>query len=174
MRRRIRVICARPYEEVRAVCHTVKTEPSAAQAAAAIMAGDLPDTCVLIPVPSHEGQPGHALTLATFLAIEGRKMGKTVHVRPYLVGNRHRSLCEVKHEGGDPSAVRMTFRFRNPVSDRRDLETLTEIGVQPVIVDNVVDTGKTVREALRALGTNAPVAAIGDTGNWKPQRKDKR
>ena len=174
MRRRITVICARPYEEVRAVCHAVKTDPATACIAAAGMAEGLPDSCVLIPVPSHDGQPGHALTLATFLAVEARKIGKNVLVRPYLVGNKRRSLCEVKHEADDPSAVSVTFRFRNPVSDRRDLGTLVGLGMQPVVVDNVVDTGRTVREALRALGTDAPVAAIGDTGNWKPQRKDKR
>lgn len=171
MRHRFNVICARPYEEVRTLCHTVKTDPAAAQAAASAMAGGLPDGCVLIPVPSHDGQPGYALTLATFLAVEARKRGKTVHVRPYLVGNRHRSLCEVKHEGGDPAAVKVAFRLRHPVSDRRDLETLTGLGMQPVVIDNVVDTGRTAREALRALGTPGSVAAIGDTGNWKQKRK---
>ena len=97
------------------------------------------------------------------LAARALALGKQAFVRPLVVGLPRESLHDAKHDGCDTSGIRLGFRYRNPMLDAREIATLRSIGCEVVVVDNVVDTGRTARERAAVLG-DVSVAAIACTG----------
>lgn len=166
----IDLIGARPYQTVRDLCHRVKeNDPDAIREAALLLAEGLPTPCLLIPVPGHEGRAGYTLCLAKMTRDILTAETKECKVVDALTAEPHPSLCELKHAGKDVNDVRIDIDWVSR-KEKMLLKLYAETaGLQIVIIDNVVDTGKTARACLgrlRAEGIQASVAAIGDTGLW--------
>ena len=164
----IRVLGARPYPEVRALCHAVKaSDPAALRLAAVQLAGGLPGGCVLIPVPGRSGVPGYTLRLSELIRDEMSLLGKSASVEDAIRTNPHPSLNEAKHKGIPPADIPITAAWKDGRTERRIARLITEKGALPVLVDNVVDTGHTARSCalpFRSIGIEEiSVAAIGDT-----------
>ena len=157
------VIGALPYGDVRAECHFARSGIVFLDDAIRI-AQALPQRSVLVPVPGHDGSVTATVRLARAVAKEALAIGKQAFLRPLLTGASRQSLYEVKKAGGDPYSVTLGFRLRHPVYDRRELDTFRRyLGCEVVLVDNVVDTGRTASEAAAVVGTRL-IAAIGVTG----------
>lgn len=120
--------------------------------AGAVAAADPPAGAVLVPVPSAAATVrarghDHARRLATRAGAELR-----LPARPLL-----RQARPVADSAG-LSAVERAANLRGALAARRPLE-----GVTAVVVDDVVTTGATLREAVRALraaGAQVPAVAV--------------
>ena len=156
------VIGAVPYESARDRCLAAREGVFHSEDLLRIAAA-LPQRSLLVPAPSRTGLPTWSLTLARRLAVAARSLDKQTFVRPLVVGSPRESLHDAKHEGRDTSDIRLGFRYRYPILDAREVETLRSIGCKVVVVDNVIDTGRTAREMAAVLG-DVLVAAIACTG----------
>ena len=168
--RSINVLGALPYEEVRGDCHAVKTAKSSQapvmiRCAKRIVASLVDRRCFLVPAPSHGGTATDTLQLALAIAEEiNRAEDGFAAICDILTCDPHISLCELKHQGGDPSRVKIKVRL----TDTPAAKLLRRGPRLPIyIVDNVVDTGHTAEACLKALPTSKGILAIGDTGTWK-------
>ena len=164
----IKIIGARPYPEVREDCHAVKAfngplEPVLKRCAERIVDAMTPEKCILVPVPGHYGTATHTCALAWAVALEfnrrHRPSGGFACLCDILECDPHMSLCEAKHAGIDPDEIELRIR----VMDDPVTRMIKQTEVPVYLVDNVVDTGRTVRECLRVLPASG-VLAIGDTG----------
>lgn len=154
-----KIIGARPYWEVRETCHAVKgiTDPDN-EILRNCVAGLLPfikNGCNIIPVPSHEGRATDMLALAEAIRKAAAEKGMTVNVYDILRCEPHRSLCEAKHTEGED------FRMIHIRMYTDDMFVKPRGKVY--LLDNVVDSGKTVRAALEVIPADG-ILAIGDTG----------
>ena len=172
----IRIVSSLPYdnENVKKLCRKVKEETpegrSACAKAAIDIARDIPNKSILVPIPTHDPSTYYTVILAIQIAMMAEILyGKKVDVKKLLKGEPHPSLCELKEKGKDISDIDTGIRL-NPEEMNLPLDRMTKQGWRIVLVDNVIDTGKTVRACLDALGDLADytdIAVIGDTGNWK-------
>ena len=106
----------------------------------------LPDGCVVVPMPSHEGMPTQMLAVAI------RMPGKR-RVVDMLRCNPHESCCTQKKDGFTPAPFEMWCK---PCM-------LPEGCSEVCVIDNVICTGVTAGAAIRALnarGINAKVCAL--------------
>lgn len=131
----------------------------AVREAAAILVGLLPEgTVTLIPVPSHTGRPTATLHLAQAVATLRGHAATTVF--PYLRCRPHESRHDRKHAGADPWSLPAhaphfaTERARKKIKELSRKSTL-------VVLDDIADTGATIREA--AAVTGAATAVVLDT-----------
>ena len=158
----IRIIGARNYDEVRDDCHAVKTAAPGDEVFARSARGiaeAIDRNCVLVPIPSHTGRATDTLTLAKAIRDALAEKGLRAPVIDGLECDPHESLCELKHrDGGDPDKTEIRTRVRE-LSLYEYLMDNTPV----YLVDNVVDTGKTARAALRVLPADG-IIAIGTTG----------
>lgn len=176
MQHDIRIVSSLPYdnENVKKLCHKVKQETPEGRKAcakpASDIARDIPNKSILVPVPTHDPSAYYTIILAIQTAMMAEILyGKKVDVRKLLKGEPHPSLCELKERGKNISDVDTGIQL-NLDEMNLPLDRMTKQGWRIVLVDNVIDTGKTVRDCLDALGDLAEytdVAVIGDTGNWK-------
>ena len=112
-----------------------------------------------MPIPSHTGRATDTLTLAKAIRDALAEKGLRAPVIDGLECDPHESLCELKHrDGGDPDKTEIRTRVRE-LSLYEYLMDNTPV----YLVDNVVDTGKTARAALRVLPADG-IIAIGTTG----------
>ena len=164
----IPIIGALPYEEVRDDCHNVKDSNSRRRSQilsrhARRIADEL-GSCYLVPVPSHQGQATHSRSFAYVLAAFCRN---EVFVADILCCTPHASLCDVKHAGGDPSAVAIDIAVKDDIVNNISAATVLSRQRLPIyLVDNVVDTGHTAEACLKAIPADG-IIAIGNTYNWK-------
>ena len=185
----LHIIGAKPYEEVRDLCHNAKIEvPELVNNIGASFLPVLPSHALLIPVPGHDGSATHTLRLAAAIAAksimvnrDAEKFGDTKnnkYVYPFdcLKCNPHVSFCERKRSGEDISKDELKVEFKNEYSltDKEIISRNLQLGYKFVLVDNVVDTGKTVRSCMKALEPyinkeDILVLAIGDTGRHRNQ-----
>ena len=163
------ILGAHPYKEVRPLCHSVKhCRHSAAPAmiqAAKLLAKAIDRPTVLVPVPSHTGFATDMFALAGAVCVEAAKRGVPCEVADVLACRPHPSLCDEKHKegGGHPEDIRIVMYQMGGAAARERLA-----GKYVLLVDNVVDTGKTARAAFAALPAANGILAIGDTGRyWK-------
>ena len=133
------------YKAYQDLCHRVKTgERSSIQEAAHLMAERIPFllTSVLIPMPSHLGFATYTLGICNEISnLTG------IPVVNALRGKEHESMYYLKRNGiviPNPSF----FGFHLVVDIPADLT--------PVIVDNVIATGQTMKAALAAVKTAIP------------------
>ena len=168
----IAVIGSRPYDEVRELCHKVKDgDPEAVRLAARMLYDALPEKTNLICTPSHDGRPTYIEALAeSIIAISRVKGDKTVFICTSLRCYPHRSLCEAKHEGEDVSSIDIRCFWNTNAGKELALSYLRK-EFCPVLLDNVIDSGKTARACLDVLWPGTMVAVIGDTGNWKKKEQ---
>ena len=133
------------YSLQRELCHRVKTSslPSLREAAGKLAAGlDFPADGVLIPVPSHLGTATDTLLLCNELS---RLTG--LPVCDALTCSGHDSLYLLKKAGSPlPDITSMDFRLK------AELPT----GLRPLLVDNVISTGTTMKGALSAVPGGIP------------------
>lgn len=164
---RLTLIGARPYyEEVRPLCHAVKDgDRDAIREAARRLAGYVPTQAVLIPVPSHGGEAGVTLELCRAIQRETMAALRPALVADVLRSNPHRSFNDLKHEGVTPTEKDITVAWKS-FADAERIRQARRIGYQPVLVDNVVDTGVTARACMKVTG-EIPVLCIGDTKRSK-------
>ena len=167
-RQSISVIGAMPYELTREDCHAVKRNDfEAIGRQAKCLAAHVPTKTVLIPVPGHEGYATHTLLLSKAIALQCENDGKTVLVWDALEANSRPSLCELKQEQRDPSGIKIQIRWKGNLS-KRTLQFFTKKSYKIILVDNVIDTGKTVLACQKTVGP-LPLLVIGDTYNHKAQ-----
>ena len=134
------------------------------QADIARLADALPERTVLVPVPSRTGSPTWSFKMARLLAAQARALGKQAYVRPLVAGAQRESLHEAKHSGRSTAGILLGFHFVHPVHDARELDNLRHLGCRVVVVDNVVDTGRTFDE-MKAVVGDADICAIAYTEN---------
>lgn len=172
----IRVLGAEPYEKVRELCH--KKDMDAMELVEVI--GDrfhpyLPEKSVLVPVPGHEGYATHSVRMCAAILVATAKANQADSaVKKYttlcdcLSCVPHPSLCVMKHRGEDISRVEVEVQWKNEL-EKELFNSYVRDGLVPILVDNVVDTGKTVRSCMRRLGVGpVQVIAIGSTGRQDP------
>lgn len=136
-------------------------DKDAAAQAADILLGLLPEgPLTLVPVPSHTGRPTYMLHVAQILA--QRRGTASTAVFPYLRTRPHASRHDAKHGGADPRTLTAPTTF---LPGDRCLLRLRERARRStlVLLDDIADTGATLREASRATGA-ATAAVLAATG----------
>lgn len=155
-----------PYELTREDCHAMKRNDfEAIGRQAKRLAAHIPTKTVLIPVPGHKGYATHTLLLSEAIAIQCKNDGKTVLVWDALEGNSRPSLCELKQQQQESDRIKIQIRWKGNFS-KRTLQFFTKKNREILLVDNVIDTGKTVLACQKVTGP-LPLLAIGDTNNHK-------
>ena len=140
------------YSAFRDICHKVKTSyhPFVREAAGMMAASlALPSDGVLIPMPSHLGYATDTLDLCEELSsMTG------LPVMDILRGDMRESLYNIKSLTGEITAdVHLGFRLT------RDLPA----GLRPLVVDNVIGTGFTMKSALALIPDGIPCTLAVDT-----------
>lgn len=159
----VNIIYSRPYEEVREACHAVKTSYPERDKWARILAANLPawDKVVLIPVPGHEGYPSYTHALCCGMAITYPPQGMKMQIFAAVTCEPRESLCSLK-EAGEPLPDEL--RFDTEPADLQKLHSLISLGYKPIVIDNVIDTGRTAKAMQEALGVPCAFMCIGATG----------
>lgn len=117
------------------------------------------DKYVLVPVPSHTGKANLTLVLASAISTQ-----TGIEVTDLLEGKEHEPFYGVKKYQGsnglDPDKIDFGFKVKDGMQ-------LPE-GKVPVLVDNVLDTGKTISDSAKVLGAKERLALVfANTDNWK-------
>ena len=167
---KLRILGARPYDEVREDCKAAKTamrptDPAVTRCARRI-AASLGD-CILVPIPSHEGHATHTLALAEAIAAILWEKGKVSVVADALECEPHESVWERKAAGtyDGPKHYGVSAEFNYDYSKIvRNSELPADLRLPVYLVDDVVDTGYTASSYMRLIRTDG-IAAIGYTGN---------
>lgn len=170
MMKQLNVIGAIPYKFCKEFCHLIKNgNLPAIQTAGRILGKQLPDKSVIIPVPGCKGKAEYTLDMAKHICRTGATLhNKRSFILKALKCQPHPSLCEQKKSGGAIDAIDIKMSI---IPDQLPiLKDLAEKGFAFVLVDNVVDTGKTARACIDAIhhavnkDVEIFVMAIGDTG----------
>jgi len=117
------------------------------------------DHYVLVPIPGHEGKADYTLQLADRI---GKITG--IGVSDLLESKQHASFYNVKKyqetNGLDPEKEDFGMKIKQGMQ-------LPE-GKTPILIDNVLDTGKTISDAANALGAKDRMALVfANTDRWK-------
>ena len=174
----LNVIGARPYDEVRGLCHSVKNnDDESIRQAARQIAEALPE-CILIPMPGHLGWPApYTRELVEYIALEMRQDLKRVAWGEAIRTNPHESLCALKHAGKSVDQVKFSARWISGKLKKELLRLVKVLNIPVILVDNVVDTGKTARICMKPFLSagikDIRIAAVGDTGNHLLQNASK-
>ena len=139
------------YSLQRELCHRVKTSslPSLREAASKLAEGIcFPAEGLLIPVPSHLGIATDTLLLCNELSsLTG------LPVCDALISNGHDSLYLLKKAGSPlPDIPSMDFRLKAELP----------AGLRPLLVDNVISTGTTMKAALSVVPDGIPCSIAVD------------
>ncbi len=169
----ITIIGALPYDKVRQDCHKVKDGDEYVINHYAWQIVKQNGTCLLegnpivflVPIPGHTGDATHALTLAKAIGRELNEKGGRVGVLDCLECEPHEPLYDKKKRGEDIYGIdlKMHFKSKKLKNTFDTIKNAQYTNTKLFLIDNVVDTGHTIREAFKATG-NLPVIAIGDTG----------
>lgn len=167
----MKIIYSLPYEKTKLLAENIKKNRACDLGPFTTHAAEkMPNKTILIPVPGHEGYATHAYTIAIALAKETNRLypAKTVYCYNCMAGTERKSICELKRQGLPFFDVEFGFA---PVEKKTPqfIKEQRAMGWEVVFVDNVIDTGTTIRALAAALGlTDAySVIAIGDTQAWK-------
>ena len=134
-------------DDLRSLAHRVKDGDAEAIAEAGKrLAVILSPNAVLVPMPSHTGEPTTMRLLADAI-VANANGAKVVDA---LRSNAHESNYAQKKRGEEPAEIEM-----------RKVADIPE-NAEVYIVDNVIDTGATYRAAMRAI-PNAHILALADT-----------
>ena len=134
-------------DDLRSLAHRVKDGDAEAIAEAGRrLAVIMPPDAVLVPMPSHTGEPTTMRLLADAIAANANG-AKVVDA---LRSNAHESNYAQKKRGEEPAEIEM-----------RKVADIPE-NAEVYIVDNVIDTGATYFAAMKAI-PNAHILALADT-----------
>ena len=134
-------------DDLRSLAHRVKDGDAEAIAEAGKrLAVIMPPDAVLVPMPSHTGEPTTMRLLADAIAANANG-AKVVDA---LRSNAHESNYAQKKRGEEPAEIEM-----------RKVADIPE-NAEVYIVDNVIDTGATYSAAMKAI-PNAHILALADT-----------
>lgn len=170
----MKIIYSLPYAKSKVLAEDIKKNrvqnlgPFVRQAAER-----MPAKAILIPVPGHEGYATHANILATTIAKETNCTypQKTAYCFNCAAGAERKSICELKRQGLPFFDVDFGFAPLEKKTPQFIKEQRAK-GWEIIFVDNVIDTGTTIRALAAALGLTESddsysVIAIGDTQAWK-------
>ncbi|MBO7236727.1 MAG: hypothetical protein J6V45_01435, partial [Kiritimatiellae bacterium] len=134
-------------DDLRSLAHRVKDGDAEAIAEAGRrLAVIMPPDAILVPMPSHTGEPTTMRLLADAIAANANG-AKVVDA---LRSNAHESNYAQKKRGEEPAEIEM-----------RKVADIPE-NAEVYIVDNVIDTGATYSAAMKAI-PNAHILALADT-----------
>ena len=138
--------------DAREICHAAKEgDLEAIMRMAREMSRYVSPGDTLVPIPSHTGRATMTLELAKQIA-----WNSGARVEDVLTGNSRKSLYDLKREGVSIPEGFFGLRLVRPVEGRIWL------------VDNVVATGSTAREALKLLPGARVLAYAMDSGRYRP------
>ena len=146
----LEILSVGEYSIYRELCHRVKTgELSSIQEAAYLMAERISflSTRILIPMPSHLGYATDTLRLCNEISIL-----TGLPVVNALMGNERESLYYLKRNGEVPDLSFFGFHLVRDIPAE----------LTPVIVDNVIATGQTMKAALSVVRQAIPCAIAVD------------
>ncbi len=158
------LIYSRPYrdEDVRTLCHLAKSKPDSIKADHLEPYARVIDPhSILIPVPGHLGD----VTMNINLAFRLRFLSKApdVHIINAIKGVPRESLCKRKRTGLPTDDVHVEFQNDLSTISPEELKKMA-ITYKFILIDNVLDTGRTVRAAAKAIGLDCCVLTLGYTG----------
>lgn len=163
----MQLIYSNPYGEVRDLCHAVKTPggfldiPRSMLYQIVSAVGEKGRRTVLIPIPGHDGTPDYTLDIC--ISIRNYARWKDIRIIDALRGRKRESLCDLKHQGKDIADVKVAFHLNDKEIDAEQVATLSR-SYDIVLVDNVIDSGRTAAAAEKALGVPCKLITIGTTG----------
>ena len=139
-RKGLEILALGDYSAYRDICHKVKTSYRPFLREAAGMMADLltlPSDVVLIPMPSHLGYATDTLDLCKELSsLTGLPVMDILH------GDMRESIHNLKSLTGEiPTDISLGFRLTRDVPS----------GLSPLVVDNVIGTGFTMKAALALI-----------------------
>ena len=139
-RKGLEILALGDYSAYRDICHKVKTSYRPFLREAAGMMADLltlPSDGVLIPMPSHLGYATDTLDLCKELSsLTGLPVMDILH------GDMRESIHNLKSLTGKiPTDISLGFRLTRDVPS----------GLRPLVVDNVIGTGFTMKAALALI-----------------------
>lgn len=139
-RKGLEILALGDYSAYRDICHKVKTSYRPFLREAAGMMADLltlPSDGVLIPMPSHLGYATDTLDLCKELSsLTGLPVMDILH------GDMRESIHNLKSLTGEiPTDISLGFRLTREVPS----------GLRPLVVDNVIGTGFTMKAALALI-----------------------
>lgn len=139
-RKGLEILALGDYSAYRDICHKVKTSYRPFLREAAGMMADLltlPSDGVLIPMPSHLGYATDTLDLCKELSsLTGLPVMDILH------GDMRESIHNLKSLTGEiPTDISLGFRLTRDVPS----------GLSPLVVDNVIGTGFTMKAALALI-----------------------
>ena len=148
----LEILCLGHYSAYSDICHGVKTSfAPVVREAAGMMAASLalPSDGVLIPMPSHLGYATDTLALCKELfELSG------LPVMDILRSDPHESVYNLKSRTGFvPSGLHLGFRLTGDVPS----------GLRPLVVDNVIATGFTMKSALALIPDGIPCTLAVDS-----------
>lgn len=140
VRKGLEILALGDYNAYRDICHKVKTSYRPFLREAAGMMADLltlPSDGVLIPMPSHLGYATDTLDLCKELSsLTGLPVMDILH------GDMRESIHNLKSLTGEiPTDISLGFRLTRDVPS----------GLSPLVVDNVIGTGFTMKAALALI-----------------------
>lgn len=150
------------YPAARPLALALKTgDKAAVTEAARRLAPLLGDKAVtIVPVPSHSGRPTGTLRVAA--AIAALRKGRRTVVLPCLRCEPRASRHDLKHAGTPYDALPHPSMFLRSWKDADRLCLLAKT-TTVVVLDDVIDTGETIREAaLLSHATHALALAVTD------------
>ena len=115
----------------------------------------LPDKCIVIPMPSHNGRAERMMEVASMLS----EMKKGRVVVDMLECNPHESNYSQKKDGVVPRPIMMCTNQRGYESYIA-LTTMMDEDIPVFVIDNVICSGVTASAALHALKNIAPNAIV--------------
>lgn len=144
-RKGLEILALGDYSAYRDICHKVKTSYRPfVREAAGMMAASLsfPSDGILIPMPSHLGYATDTLDLCKELSsMTGLPVMDILH------GDIRESVHNLKSVTGEiPADVSLGFRLTRDVP----------VGLRPLVVDNVIGTGFTMKAALALIPECVP------------------
>lgn len=154
-----------PYVITREACQKIKTDPYVQAAFARILQKELPKEgkFLLLPVPAHTGKPTYTSVVATRMEVTNWNPHVKLKVFNETTCKPRESLCILKR-AGEPLPDAIEFHIDD--DGRKSINDLVAQGYQPVVIDNVIDTGRTAMAMQEAVGHPCWFMCLGLTGHF--------
>lgn len=133
------------YGEFRTKCHKVKDNDISTIIDVSVkMAGLIHDDYVLVPIPNHNGKAEYTRLMAEVISNH-----TGLQVCDCLTGNKRETLYSAKING---NKIDIRFKKHGRIPKKKIL-----------LIDNVIDTGRTYKTAEKALNRPCDILTISKT-----------